>query len=95
MFELTSNQTDFNLATQGPHAMSELKTQEDLEAVLRGAVALAGGAKKWCRKNKIYGHDHSLHMITNGRGATFDDVMRVLGYRRVYRYEKIDTELSK
>ncbi len=70
--------------------MSELFTEPQLEAMLREAVEAAGGAKKWCRKNKVFGHDYSLHMITDGRAATLRDVLPVLGFRAVVRYEKID-----
>jgi hypothetical protein len=69
--------------------MAELFTADELTAQLREDVALAGGAKKWLRKNKVLGNDHLLHMVTDGRAATLDDFLRVLGFRKVVRYEPI------
>lgn len=70
--------------------MSELFTTKQLEAMLRDAVEAAGGAKKWCLKNNVFGHAYSLHMIADGRAATMRDVLRALGFRAVVRYEKIE-----
>ena len=69
--------------------MPELFTEKDLQSLLREDVAEAGGAKKWCRKNNVTGYDYSLHMITDGRAATMQDVLPVLGFRQVVLYEEI------
>ena len=67
--------------------MSEIFTIEQVQQHLRDEVAEAGGAKKWLRKNKVFGCDHILHRVQNGDAATLPRVMKVLKFRRVDRYE--------
>lgn len=73
--------------------MAELFTGAELQAMLREDVAAAGGAKKWLRKHKVSGCDHILHMVANGDAATLDDILRVLGFTRVVRYEPVPNRL--
>ena len=68
--------------------MAELFTAEELRAYLRSEVESAGGAKKWCRRNKI-SMDYALHMVANGDAATLSDVLRALGFCRVVMYKPI------
>lgn len=69
--------------------MAELFTEAEVEKFMREEVADAGGAKTWLRKNKVYGCDHVLHMVTNGSAATLDRILPVLGFKRVIRYEAV------
>ena len=65
--------------------MPELFTQEELQRYMREEVLRAGGAKKWLRKNKVFGSDHMLHMVTNGDAATLSNCLAALGFRKVIR----------
>lgn len=72
--------------------MPELISEREIQARLRFEVKTAGGAKKWLRKHKITGHDHVEHMISDGRAATFPDVMRALGFQRVVLFESSEED---
>jgi len=61
----------------------------ELEAILRAEVQAAGGAKKWLRKKKVKGFEHILHMVADGRAATLDDMLTVLGYERIVVYKPL------
>lgn len=67
--------------------MDDLFTIDDIEQYLRIEVESAGGARKWCRKNKV-SMDHALHMIENGSAASIDRVLDALGMEKVIRYKK-------
>ena len=71
--------------------MKELWTIDDLELFLRDEVMRAGGAKKWCKKHNIH-MSHAMHMIENGTAASIDRVTEALGYRKVTRYEAVDSK---
>lgn len=45
--------------------MTELLTRDECVRYFRDEVATAGGAKKWLRKNKVFGCEHILHLIEN------------------------------
>lgn len=68
--------------------MDDLVTTDQIESHLMREVAAAGGAKKWCRKNKV-SMDHALHMVANGSAATLPTVLSALGFRKVVRYERV------
>lgn len=72
--------------------MAELFTANEVQAYLRKEVAAAGGAKKFLRKKKLDGFSHILHMFENGDAATLDRVLPALGFRRVTRYESVESE---
>lgn len=64
-------------------------TQEELHALMREQVEAAGGARKWLRLHKLSSFDHVQHMISDGRMATDERVLPVLGFRRVVLFEPI------
>jgi hypothetical protein len=72
--------------------VTELFTEAEVEARLREEVSAAGGAKKWLKKNKVAGCSQVLHMIEDGRGATLGAILPVLGFKRVVRYEPINSD---
>jgi hypothetical protein len=69
------------------NAMSDLFTIDALERYLRDEVIRAGGAKKWCRKHKVF-MDHALHMIDNGSAAGLPRIQEALGFKKVTMYER-------
>lgn len=70
--------------------MGELFTREQCQSHLREEVQKAGGAKKWLRKNKVFGLDHVPHLIENGSYFHHPDVLRVLGFKQAERWEAVN-----
>jgi hypothetical protein len=69
--------------------VSELFTREQCEKYFREEVADAGGAKKWLKKNKVYGMDHVHHMVNDGSYFEHPVVMDRLGFKKVERWEAV------
>lgn len=67
--------------------MAEIFTTKEVEEFMRSEVNAAGGARKWLRKNGVTGLEHVMHMVADGRAATLDRVLLVLGFRRVALFE--------
>lgn len=67
--------------------MSELFTQQEIEAHLRDEVREAGGAKKWLKRHKLGSQfDHVLHMVENGSAATLPRIQYALKFKTVIMY---------
>jgi hypothetical protein len=73
----------------------ELFTHAQCQAYFCEEVRLAGGAKKWLRKNKVTGLDHVLHMINDGRYFTHPQIMERLGFREVVRWEAVRSSMGE
>lgn len=75
--------------------MAELFERDECIAYFRGEVLKAGGAKKWLRKNKVFGLDHVLHMIDSGSYFDHPEVMARLGFKPVERWECVPSAVGK
>jgi hypothetical protein len=69
--------------------MAGLLTRSECQALFREEVKLAGGAKKWLKKNKIWSLDHVTHMVSDGSYFTHSEVMAALGLKSVERWETV------
>lgn len=74
--------------------MAEIFDEREVREYLRAEVEAAGGAKKWLKKNKMFGYDHVLHMVANGDAATTPRILEALGFRRVDRFEPINRNID-
>lgn len=69
--------------------MAGLLTRSECQALFREEVKLAGGAKKWLKKNKIGSLDYVIHMVNDGSYFTHPEVLAALGLKSIEMWEAV------
>lgn len=70
--------------------MGDRVDEAGLRRLLAERVAAAGGATRWLREHELSGFEAVTHMVADGRLATDERVLPVLGFRRLVVYRALD-----